>query len=181
MSVQVISRDLTTLPTALLSMAKRHCRIDWDYDDSLVMSVIARAIARFEQTNEVTINPTTVLWIPAPEEFTASGAPTPVRPITAFIATSGATDISANYAIVLKWDSIHGVPIQLLEGAMPTTGGLELMLQLGYTTTSLPPAVLDVVMRHTAHLFEHREILIPGREYLAPDLQVDASWWLPKA
>jgi hypothetical protein len=179
MSVQVISRDLTTLPTALLSMAKRHCRIDWDYDDSLIMSVIARAIARFEQTSEVTINPTTVRWIPATEEFSANGAPTPARPVTAFTATSGETDISADYAVVLKWDSIHGVPIQLLEGAMPTTGGLELMLQVGYRATSLPPAVLDVVMRHTAYLFEHREILIPGREYLAPDLATDATWWVP--
>ena len=36
-------------------------------------------------------------------------------------------------------------------------------------STRCRPHCLDQIMRITAHLYEHREILIPGREFVAPD------------
>lgn len=173
MTVTVVTQDLTALPNDLLAAAKTHLRVDWAYDDDYIKSVIARAIARFEQVNEVTVNPTAVHWTPKETDFKDGAATLPVRP--AKLATP-----MAGYAVVLKWDSIHGVPILTLQGA---AAAVSVDLLCGYATAGdIPPAVQDVVMRHTAHLFEHREILVPGsREYVAPDLQMDATWWMPRA
>lgn len=178
MTVAVVSRDLQTLPTDLLALAKQHCRVDHASDDALLTSIIARAIARFEATNEGTLNETVVLWKPKASDFVDGRASTPVRPVKSFqAADSAAVDVTADYALELKWDSIHGVQIQVLAGA--AVDGLAVTLTCGMDP--LDPDVLDVVLRHTAHLYEHREILIPGTEYVAPDLKLNATWWHPRA
>lgn len=180
MTLKVVSRDLTSLPAALLAQAKQHLRIDGSYDDAFVESIIARAIGRFEQVNEVTINPTEVLWTVKQTDFVDGAATAPVRPATISTIEEGEppVDVSSDYQLVLKWNSIHGIPIEVLQGP---AGALSATLTCGFATAAdLPPPVLDVVFRYAAHLYEHREILIPGTEFVAPDLAMDATWWAPR-
>ena len=178
MSVRVVTRDTEALPDDLLSLAKQHMRVDHSGDDNYIRSTIARAIANIEQRNEVTINPTSVLWSPTSAEFVSGAITLPVVPAESAVVMDGATDVSSNYSLALKWGSIHGVPIQVLEGA---AGNLSVTLACGFDVDSLPPGLLDKILRITAHLYEHREILIPGREFVAPDYALDATWWVPRA
>jgi len=178
MTLAIVAQDLQELPQNLLALAKQHLRVDHAGEDAFITSAIARAIGRFEQVNDVTLNPTEVVWEPNASAFVDGAATLPVRPAAIDeILNSDAVDVTADYSVVLKWDAIHGIPILTMRGA--AVDGLSVTLTAGYT--DLPPPVLDVVLRHTAHLFEHREILIPGREYVAPDLKLDATWWMPRA
>jgi len=174
MTVNIVMQDFAALPAELLPLVKQHCRVDHNSDDALMTSIIARAIARFEQANEVTVNPTAITWTPKLADFKNGAATLPVRPATL------ATPI-ADYAVVLKWDSIHGIPILALEGA--AADGLSVELLCGYPDAdAIPPAVLDEVLRSAAHLYEHREILVPGgKDFVSPDLAKDKTWWMPKA
>jgi uncharacterized phiE125 gp8 family phage protein len=176
MSIKRITVDTTALPADLLPIAKSHLRVDGSYDDASITSMLARAIGRFEQFNGAALNVATYEWRPDTWEFCNSRASVPVTPVTSFTAAAGATDVSANYTITTN--SVFGVPILHLNGAY--AAGLVLTLQTGFTEATLPPAVLDAVLRMTAHLHEHREILIPGTEFVAPDLAVDATWWVPR-
>src|SRR5262249_45570738 len=143
MTVKVTARDLVVLPTGLLPIAKSQMRIDWAYDDAFLQSVIARAIARIEQTNGVTINPTTVEWTPKGSEFVLNAATVrtvPVRQIEVVTDDQPPQTVTANYDFALKWDEIHGIPIQVLLG--PGRDGLKVTLTVGYAdVASLPPAV----------------------------------------
>lgn len=176
MSLKRTTVDLTALPTALLPIAKSHLRVDGSYDDASITSMIARAIGRFEQFNGAALNVATWEWRPDSWEFCSNRASVPITPVTAFTAKVGATDVSASYTITTN--SVFGVPILYLTGAYQAD--LVLTLQTGFTDATLPPAVLDDVLRITAHLHNHREILIPGTEFVSPDLQVDATWWVPR-
>ena len=173
MTIAVVTEDRDALPAELLPIAKQHCRVDHSNDDDLLISIIRRAIARFQSDNEVTLNPTAVVWTPALAEFTSGMATLPVVP------SSLATPIDG-YSVVLKWYSIHGIPIQALQGT--AANGMTVDLLCGYPSADdLPPDVLDEVLRSTAHLYEHREILVPGgRDHVSPDLATSAAWWKPR-
>lgn len=172
MTITVVTKDIEALPAELLPLVKQHCRVDHAEDDALLTSIIARAIGHFESKKGVTVNPTAVVWTPVLANFKNGMATLPVRP--ALLATP-----LEGYAVVLKWDEIHGVPIQALQGT--AADGLSVELLAGYASAAaIPPHVEDTVMRHSAHLYEHREILVPGgKEYVAPDVADDATWWMP--
>lgn len=180
MSMKLKTTDLAAQPDLLLVPAKQHMRVEWAYDDDFIKSVLARAIARFEQTNGVAINPATWEWTPTTAEFCAccqNRARVPVTPVKSFTAKlADATDVSANFTITT--DSTYGVPILFMNGAY--AAGMVVELVSGFDA-AMPGGVLDVVLRNAAHLYEHREILIPGTEFVAPDLAVDATWWVPRA
>jgi len=174
MTVAVVTQDFAALPAELLPVAKEHCRIDHASDDALMTSIIARAIARFEQMTEVTVNPTAVTWTPRRTDFSGDIATLPVRPATLATPLTG-------YTVALKWDSIHGIPIQALQGA--AADGLTVELLCGYPNAdAIPPAVQDEILRTAAHLYEHREILVPGgRDFVTPDTRLwPMAWWMPK-
>jgi hypothetical protein len=185
---RTISENIDALPDALLILAKGHMRVDHSAEDEQVRYAVQRAISRFQTVNESCLNPTVVEWKPDAEDFVDGIANVPVRPAKSFTATAdpAATDVAANYVIVNKWESIHGVEPQVLVGAY--AAGLTLTLTCGAQmppppdteAARLPPDVVDIIFRHAAHLFNHREILLPGREYVAPDLKMDASWWMPR-
>jgi hypothetical protein len=179
MSIRVLTRDTEALPDDLLSPAKEHMRVDHSEENNFIKSCIARAIANIEQRNEVTINPTTVLWTISAASFVSGAVSVPVTPAESAVVMSGEDDVSTDYSLALKWGSIHGVPIMVLEGS---AAALSATLTCGFDSIdTLPPALLDKIMRITAHLYEHREILIPGREFVAPDYLLDATWWVPRA
>ena len=176
MSIVRTSIDYDKLPDALLMIAKQQIRIDGQYEDAFVLSVLKRAIGRFENENGAMLNKATWEWMPGQWEFCSNRARVPVTPVTSFSAAlADDTDVTANYTI--STDSVTGVPILYLNGAYAS--GVVLTLQTGFTDETLPPSALDVVLRTAAHLHEHREILIPGTEFVAPDLARDATWWVP--
>jgi hypothetical protein len=185
----VVSENIDALPDALLVLAKQHMRVDHNAEDEAVRYAVQRAIGNFQAVNEVCLNPTVIEWLPLSSEFIDGAANIPVRPVQSLTATGGEppADVAANYSVAMKWDSIHGVPLQVLVGAhvinlaLTLTCGAQMPPPPDTAAARLPPDVLDVVLRHAAHLFEHREILIPGREYVAPDLKVNATWWTPRA
>jgi hypothetical protein len=179
--ITVTSVDRDELPLALLSLVKLQLRVDHAYDDTIIRSAIARAIGRLEATNGITINPTRAVWTPATADFNSTGATLPARPASnTFSAVAGtpAADVTANYSIALKWDDIYGVPVQILVGAF--AAGLSVTLSLGYSDETLPPEVLDRILQHAAHLYEHREILLDSAAYVLPDQERDATYWYPR-
>ena len=180
MSVAIVTVDRQALPVALLPLPKSHLRVDGNFDDAYITNAMTRAIAKIEAANDATINPTTVIWTPASTEFCDDVATLPVRPVTDFTAVAGSppVDVSADYSVGLKWDGIHGIPIQILNGA--ATAGLSVTLELGFADqATLPPQLLDMILLHTGHLFEHREILSADKNYVAPEVQ-DFTWWFPR-
>ena len=177
MSMVRTSVDYDRLPDALLVTAKQHMRIDGDRDDEFILSVLKRAIGRFEDKNGATLNKATWKWTPAQTEFCSGRARVPVTPVTSFTAAlADDTVVTADYAITSE--SVTGVPILYLVG--PYASGVVLTLETGFSVDTLPPSVLDQVLRNAAHLHEHREILVVDQPFVAPDLQVDATWWVPR-
>lgn len=153
--------------------------VDTD-DDALITSLLARSISNFQNRNDVMLNLTSVLWKPAAVEFNDGAATIPAIPVKTFTAAAGATDVSANYSVELKWNSVTGVPIQVLRGAFADS--LAVTLTVGMASVAeLSAGLLDIVLRYAAHLYEHREIfVIGGRGYSEPDLRIDATFWVPR-
>lgn len=178
MSIKLVTPpDLTLLPTGLLTSAKAQLRIDWNYDDQFIKDCTARALGRFEQLNGVALNKQTFEWRPDQSEFCDSRAVVPVTPAQTFtVKDANAVDISTAFTITTN--TVFGVPLLYLNGAWQS--GMVVTIATGFDPDKVPPPVLDVVMRNMAHLYEHREILLPGSEFVAPDLQVDATWWVPR-
>lgn len=182
MTLAIVSEDRNALPTALLAPAKQHMRIDFADDDALITAKIAQAIASFQEKKNVTVNPSVFTWTPAAAAFVEDAATLPVRPVTAIVVTDKGQDppanVSSSYAVQLKYDAAYGAPIQVLAG--PSSSSLSIALTAGYADLEkMPDTVRDYVLRHTAHLYEHREILVPDQPYVAPDLAEDLTWWVP--
>ena len=178
-----LTEDRAALPLALLPLAKTQMRVDTSDDDEFIKSLLARAIARFQEVNEVTVNPSTFTWTPGETDFCTTDDNTetidlPVRPVTAFTVTIPPATPSLDYNLGLKWDGVYGVPIQQLIGP---AAELLVSLTAGYANlAALPDAVLDSVLRHTAFLYEYREITLPETPYMSPDIAQNASWWMPR-
>ena len=73
---------------------KQHMRVDHSEDNNFIRSCIARAIANIEQRNEVTINPTTVLWTITAPIFVSGVANVPVVPAESAVVMDGENDVS---------------------------------------------------------------------------------------
>jgi len=179
MSIRRSGLDLMVLPRGLLSDAKGHLRIDGTWDDYTVVQTIARAIGWFERETGVSINAATYTWKPTVDEFIDGMARVPVSPVNSWTAAIGATDATSSYAI--ESDTLHGVQIENLVGAWAS--GLTVIIPSGYTSVAaIDPGIVDAVFRYTAHLYEHREILVAGSEAQTPGWMdnVIATWWKPR-
>jgi hypothetical protein len=180
MTIRKTGLDLVTLPAGLLPAARSHLRVDGNWDDAGITSTIARAIAWFERVTGVSVNPVTYLWTPAQREFSISGyAPVPVSPVNSFTAAIGASNVTADYQITT--DTVHGVEINTLVGSWAS--GLTITIPSGTASAAaLDPGIADIVLRYTAHLYEHREILVAGSEAQTPGWMLDvvSNWWKPR-
>jgi hypothetical protein len=177
--IKLVTRNLTTLPTGLLPLAKAHMRIDSAFEDTLILSVLARAIGAIEDDKEITINPTTMTWTPAAADFFYDVATLPARPASAVTVTQGTppVDVTANYTLGLKWNSLHGITIQMLKGA--AADDLTVTLTLGFASAAaIFPSVESMILLVASHLYEHREILVPGSSFKIPDF--GDQWWSPR-
>jgi uncharacterized phiE125 gp8 family phage protein len=176
-SIKKTDLDLTTLPAALLPLAKSHLRVDGTFDDAYITSAIARGISWFERVTNVSVNPVTWLW--SPDRFVDGLAPVPVSPVDTFMVDAGG-DVSADFSIVTL--STYGVGIYALSGAY--VSGMVVTIPTGYAdATALDPGILDAVLRYTAHLYENREILVAGSEATTPGWMTDtiSTYWMPRA
>lgn len=181
-SIIAKTRDLTALPAALLAGAKSHCRIDGTYDDTFVTSAIGRALDLFERKAGVSLFQTQWEWRPDQMDFCNGVAKVPVSPVVTMTANDSAVppnNITVNYKLATM--STHGVGLYGIEGAF--VSGLVFTIDSGYTQPTLPFGILDAVMRCTAHLYEHREILTPGADPTMPTWFMDeiSTYWMPRA
>ena len=173
--------DLAVLPAALLPIAKSHLRVEGTYDDAYITSAIGRAINWFERVTNVSVNPVTWAWSPDAAAFRCGQAKVPVSPVTSFaVVDAAAADISADYELTTM--STHGIGLYALTGAFAS--GMKVTMPSGYAdVAALDFGVTDAVLRYTAHLYEHREILVPGVEAQTPGWMTDiiATYWMPRA
>jgi len=180
MNIRFTLADLAILPSGLLPIAKSHLRIDGTYDDAYITMTIARAIDWFQRATGVSVNPVTWVWQPAAIKFCNGVATVPVSPVSSFtVAGAGAVNISASYSLVTM--STHGVGLYGLEGAF--VSGMAVTLPSGYASAAvLEPGITDAVLRYTAHLYENREILVPGSDAQTPGWMTDviSTYWMPR-
>jgi hypothetical protein len=47
----------------------------------------------------------------------------------------------------------------------------------------IDPGITDALLRYTSHLYENREILVPGTEAQTPGWMTDviSTYWMPRA
>jgi len=171
--------DRTALPTQLLPLAKSHLRVDGSYDDVYITDAIKRAINWFERVTNVSVNPVTWTWKPDSASFCNGIARVPVTPVNTFTVDASG-DVSADYMIETM--STHGVGIYGLVGRF--TSGMAVAIPSGYADADeLDPGITDAVLRYTSHLYENREILVPGTEAQSPGWMTDviSTYWMPRA
>jgi hypothetical protein len=177
MSFANVTVDLTTLPVALLPIAKEHCRIDGNFEDAQLQRIIAWAISTLEQKDGMRLNEISYEWQPEPNDLVNGGARIPYPVVTAFTASDGTNDLTAEYT--LRTLAIDGAIPQYLDGA--SFGGIRFAMSAGYPdAASIPQHRFKRLMLNIGHLFEHRELLLPGQAYVSPDLALDGTDWLPR-
>jgi uncharacterized phiE125 gp8 family phage protein len=173
--------DLAVLPAGLLPIAKSHLRVEGTYDDAYITMTIARAINWFQRATNVSVNPVTWVWTPAEEKFCGGIATVPVTPVSGMtVADADDADITADYSLITM--STHGVMLYGIEGSY--LAGMAVTLPSGYATFDLiDPGITDAVLRYTAHLYENREILVPGTDAQTPGWMTDviSTYWVPRA
>ena len=170
--------DRAALPAALLPLAKSHLRVDGTYDDVYITDAIKRAINWFERVTNVSVNPVTWTWSPDEGNFCDSVATVPVSPVND-VTVDADGDVTGNYMVETM--STHGVGLYGLEGAF--VSGMTVTLPSGYADeTVLDPGIADAVLRYTAHLYENREILVPGSDAQTPGWMTDviSTYWMPR-
>jgi uncharacterized phiE125 gp8 family phage protein len=182
-SITATGLDRATLPAALLPLAKSHLRIDGTYDDTYITDAIARAISWFERVTQISVNKVTWKWSPSAAAFCNGAAPVPVSPVNSFTVADGAVppaDLSASYKIATM--STNGIGLYSLVGAF--ADGMVVSIPSGYAAlTDLDPGITDALLRYTAHLYENREILVPGADVQTPGWMSDvvSTYWMPRA
>jgi uncharacterized phiE125 gp8 family phage protein len=171
--------DRITLPAMLLPLARAHLRVDGNYDDAYITDAIKRAISWFERATNVSVNPVTWTWKPDSINFCNGVARVPITPVPSFTVDANG-DVSANYQIETM--STHGVGIYGLVGSF--VSGMAVAIPSGYANADeLDPGITDAVLRYTSHLYENREILVPGTDAQTPGWMTDviSTYWMPRA
>ena len=172
--------DMAVLPAELLPIAKSHLRVDGTYDDAYITMTIARAINWFERATNVSVNPVTWVWEPSEDKFCNDIATVPVTPVRSMtVADADDTDVTSSYSLITM--STHGVMLYGIEGTH--FDGMAVTLPSGYETAdAIDPGITDAVLRYTAHLYENREILVPGQQEQSPGWMTDvvSTYWVPR-
>jgi Phage gp6-like head-tail connector protein len=177
-SITKAGSDVSVLPWSLLPLAKSHLRVDGNYDDAYISSAIGRAINWFERVTNVSVNPVTWVWSPEQANFCNGVAQVPVSPVNSFTVDAGG-DVSADYAITTM--STHGIGLYALAGSY--VDGMRVSIPSGYPdANAIDFGITDAVLRYTSHLYENREILVPGVDAQTPGWMSDvvATYWMPR-
>jgi hypothetical protein len=179
-SIETVDHDVAALPTALLGIAKSHMRINGSTDDEYIKLTIARAIDWFERVTNVSVNPVTYTWHLDAVNFCNGAATVPESPVAAdFTVKDAGGDKTSSYSVTTM--STHGVGIYSLRGAY--ADGLAMTFKSGYADlAAIDAGVLDAVLRYGSHLYENREILVPGSQASTPGWMTDviSTYWMPR-
>jgi uncharacterized phiE125 gp8 family phage protein len=173
--------DWTTLPAALLDMAKQHLRVDHSVEDALITDKLAQSIGLLEHVWGLSIFSAAVDWQPD----LATGAASyqcPLQPVSAFTVVVDAVDVSSEYA--LESASLTE-PVWLVHSdGTAFAADAAITLTAGYADmASLPPPMRAGILRVAGMLYEYRESVT------ALDLEQMPSWmsdlmsglWVPRA
>jgi hypothetical protein len=177
----VLTPDYATLPAAILPLAKEQLRIDFTDDDATITRQIGAAISYFEKFTGQQIFGAEVAWTPL-LELGWSAYPTPVQPVRSFTVLVESVDVSAEYELRAR-SAVEPVYLAKIDGtAFPAAAAIT--LQAGYDdAATIDPSILDVILRVTAALFEHREsisaISIEQVPFWLNDLM--GGHWIPRA
>lgn len=174
----VQTEDWSTLPAALLPLAKQHLRVEGTDEDLLITDQIAQAIAYLQTVWGFQVFGADGVWLPA--DISSSRLQCPAQPVSAFVVTSAAVDVSSEYALqtvgTATW-LVHsdGTPFPL---------DAEVALTIGYADVeAMHPQVKANILRKTAELYEHRESITTESLAQMPSWLNDmmAGLWVPRA
>lgn len=180
MTWTVTSVDYTTLPAALLPMAKKHCRVDFTDDDEYIQGCLARSIALLEQKWGLRVFAAETDW--QPEVTGAAELPCPVWPVSDFEVMSGPTDISADFN--LRYSSLTAPWWLVHSDGTPFPADCDVALTAGYADPdTMPPNMLDAILRLAATLYEYRETVAASSLDTMPGWLDDmiVGLWVPRA
>jgi uncharacterized phiE125 gp8 family phage protein len=163
--MNAISVDRTTLPAALLAIAKEHLRVRHTRDDLLITQYIAQAIDAVERRCSINLNPAVYALDPCTLDaawpcITRSGAARlllPVNNVQSFtLEDADNADQSVGYTI--EQADMGGAFSAYLVGPPISGSGWALALNVGVDTLEvLSPAVTAAVLRLTGGYYENRE------------------------
>ena len=143
-----------SIPDDLLPIAKQHMRVDFDDDDEIIKRYLAYAIASIENELGWTIEQADVVWSPV-LIADVSRYPTPVQPVSDFVATVGPDDVSAAFELQ-STSKVSPVWLVHTDGtAFPE--GIAITLTAGFTADTLPPDIEAIVLQVAATYYEYRE------------------------
>lgn len=181
MSYSITAIDRTTLPAALLPIAKEHMRVDFTDDDASITRYIQWAISYLEIFWGQRIFSASVDWLP-PIDAYSSRYQIPVQPVASFIVMSEAVDVSAEYAL-----EMNGMisPVWLVHSdGTPFPDDAAVSLTAGFTDPDeIEPAALGGILRVGASLYEYRESISSISLDQIPFWMNDVlgGLWIPRA
>lgn len=198
------SIDRTTLPAALLVLAKAHMRIDFADDDALITQKLAASIDLFERLTGYGVFAADWEWSPSASDAVPPGgalaegcnrcagaagllgsgpyAVVPVMRVSGFTATNDADDdIAASYAL-LGDENPDTVSRQYFAQVATVEGEATITLSTGFAAIDdLAPGILDVVLRICAWLYEFREMgLMAGIDDVPQANTWLTQYWVPR-
>ena len=183
MSHSITSIDRTTLPEALLPLAKAHMRVTFTDDDEVITKYLQFAIAYFEQFSGWRVFGADVAWSPVSSASAAASCyRCPVQPVESFTVMSAAVDVSSQYALE-KGDPVAPVFLVHSDGT-PFPGDAAVSLVAGYTDPDeIEPNALGDMLRITGTLYEHRESVTTLSIDQMPGWANDmiTGVWIPRA
>jgi hypothetical protein len=174
MSWNVDRIDRTTLPEALLPLAKSQSRVTATADDVYITELCAQALDDVERAANATFFDRTIsgawdvwVWCPwwrPPVGFTWNSADAffltlPFNNVRSFMATdANANDVSSSYSVTQT--EVGGVAAAVLSGPMPAAPGAPVTFSFEcgvLAVDDLVPSVRRAVLRRCAALYENRE------------------------
>lgn len=188
MSLEIVNKDTTALPTALLDLAKKQMRVTFSEDDDLIKAYIGQAIDYFEVFSALAVFDTEAVWTPNEyDEWKGEGRVLcPIQPIREWTAADAdGEDVTAAFKLTgTSSGSGRAAGIYLVPASGTTIAtGTSLTITAGFEDqTQLPPSMLNLVLRSAARLYEDRESTTTDGLEAVPDwmMEMFAGYWVPR-
>lgn len=188
MSFTIANVDRAGLPTALLPAAKQHLRVDFPDDDTLIQSLLGRAIDLFERKTGVSVFKSDLSWSPNSfDNWTDDGIQVPAQPFAGPFTVKDANGVDVTSAYQIAGNRIDGqmcgIYLAPVDPNAMLPDGLVITATLGSADAdAIAPATLDSLLRLTGHLYANREsvseLLLRSADWWMDDLLVGA--WVPR-
>jgi len=171
--LQLESVDFDVLPRDLLVAVKRHCRVEFDRDDSYLVEATARAIAEIESVTDLSVNPAMWIWEPS-NCYEISRERVPKSPTRQMDEIDDQGVVTGT--VDLKWygDNAFAPELWSAHG--------RYRIHCGYLAAlDISPAVLNPILMLTGTLYEQREAVQAGSFNELPDManRLFSGLWRP--